>query len=155
LAGIREAANAIPAKDDEGFVVRDAKFRRVKVKSEQYVQWSHLKDGWSQTRAWDVTINGEQEEVLAYFPEHAAQLAEYRALLNDWSALVTLTYQRIQRILEQKAFAAEATKTPYAATLFSLRQGRYADPQTWLAAMGPSAREKVLAYMLDDQAVPA
>ena len=56
--------------DQEGFVVRDKDFRRVKIKSRLYLQLHHLKGNGvlSRKRIWDVVCS-QDFEILAYFPE--------------------------------------------------------------------------------------
>lgn len=56
--------------DQEGFVVRDKDFHRIKIKSRLYLQLHHLKGNGvlSRKRIWDVVCS-QDFEILAYFPE--------------------------------------------------------------------------------------
>lgn len=65
-----EAAREMDA-DEEGFVVCDGNFNRMKVKSPKYLELAYLHNNgiWSDKRMLDVIIKGEEAEVLSYFPE--------------------------------------------------------------------------------------
>lgn len=57
--------------DQEGFVVVDHKFNRIKIKHPDYVRLHHMKgnDGPSYKRMLEIVVKGESDEVLSYFPE--------------------------------------------------------------------------------------
>jgi len=80
-AGI-EAAKELPV-NEEGYVVCDSKFNRVKVKSPTYVNLHHIKGNGvlSFARGIDLVRDNELEEVLTYFPEFAKHLDKIR---NDF-----------------------------------------------------------------------
>lgn len=55
----------------EGFVVCDANYNRVKIKSAFYVKLHHAKDNqFTYDNAIKIVMKGEVEEFLAYFPEY-------------------------------------------------------------------------------------
>lgn len=58
--------------DEEGFVVVDKDFNRIKIKSPQYIAAHYLKNNGVQTteRLLNIIIEGEEEEFLNYFPEY-------------------------------------------------------------------------------------
>lgn len=58
--------------DDEGYVVRDKNFNRVKIKSPEYVKIHKMANNGnlSMRRAVDVFMENEIDELLAYFPEY-------------------------------------------------------------------------------------
>ena len=74
------ATKAMPW-DEEGYVVCDGKFNRVKVKSPSYVAAHHLKGNsvMSYTRAIELVRANEIEEICKYFEEFRAVLEECKA----------------------------------------------------------------------------
>ena len=71
--------------DEEGYVVVDASFNRVKAKSLAYLRIHRLKDAsghFSDRRIFDIVKAGETEEVLAYFPEYKSLFLSMKEKLN-------------------------------------------------------------------------
>lgn len=70
LANCLAAAREMGA-DEEGFVVCDENFNRMKIKSPKYLELAYLHNNgvWSDKRMLSVIIKGEDAEVLSYFPE--------------------------------------------------------------------------------------
>ena len=86
--------------NEEGYVVVDKYFHRVKIKSPQYVAAHHLALNGTPTEAriFDIVEKGEKNEFLTYFPEYRElfEQVEYKKnnfkielkqLLNDYNAL--------------------------------------------------------------------
>ena len=75
LDAVLSAANALNINndkiiEDEGFVVVDNKWRRVKIKSPLYLSAHYLKGNkLSFNRCLDIITHNEEDEYLAYFPE--------------------------------------------------------------------------------------
>lgn len=106
----------------EGYVVVDQYYNRVKVKHPGYVALHHAKDGMTRKAFAEIVRNGETSEVLAAFPEFKPIMDEvkikYEALVNATEA----DYTAIQGVASDKEFAQEALKTRCSAALFSLRR---------------------------------
>ena len=73
--------------NNEGFVVCDKNFNRVKVKSPTYVALHHMKNNnvLSYARGIEIVRGNELDEVLTYFPEFAEHLHKIKA---DYEASV-------------------------------------------------------------------
>lgn len=117
----------------EGYVVVDGSFRRIKVKHPGYVALHHAKDGMSRRAMAEVVRSGETAEVIAAFPELGAMFAEMKTRLDALVAELENDYARIAGIAEQKAFALEAVKTRSSAPLFALRAKKTPSIRAWLA----------------------
>ena len=80
------AAQCLNPMEQEGFVVVDRNWRRLKIKSAGYVAIHHLKDrpGGSYTarRLLEIARNNEGDEFLAYFPQLARQHSQAHAALS-------------------------------------------------------------------------
>jgi len=91
LTSIDECVNAAKelGADEEGYVVCDNHFNRVKVKSPTYVALHHMKNNGvlSYERGIEIVRGNELDEVLNYFPEfkeHLLQIKEkYDKFYND------------------------------------------------------------------------
>jgi hypothetical protein len=72
-------------KDEEGYVVCDKDFNRVKVKSPLYVSLHTLAGNYvlSYERALDIVRSNEVDEVLSYFPEFKDSLMAVKARLDE------------------------------------------------------------------------
>ena len=83
-----KAAKELP-DDEEGYVVCDSGFRRVKVKSPRYVQLHYMAGNqtWSASRVIDIIRDNEVSEYVAYFPKFKAAFdvvkAKYDAYVGE------------------------------------------------------------------------
>lgn len=116
----------------EGYVVVDSAFRRIKVKHPGYVALHHAKDGLSQKAIVEIVRSGESSEVLTAFPEFAPMVDETRTRFNDLVNAIESDFARLRIIQEQKAFAAEALKTRCSGALFALRANKTSSARQWL-----------------------
>lgn len=75
--GVCRAAEALP-HDEEGYVVCDSNFHRVKIKSPYYITAHYFRTTFAPTRARlvEVITKGEVSELLAYCPELKEQVEE-------------------------------------------------------------------------------
>ena len=107
----------------EGYVVVDGAFNRVKVKSPAYVALHHAKDGLSERAFVDIARRGETSEVEAAFPEVAARLNEVRAGIVALRSIVANDFEAMRGEPDQKSFALRAVKRPWSGLLFAMRKG--------------------------------
>lgn len=109
----------------EGFVICDANFNRVKLKSLAYVALHHLRDslGGSRRALIEVVRNGEIDEVSANFPEYKDDLIKAKTALDDLVKQLEDDYIALRHIESQKEFALSlfARKCRCPSALFSLR----------------------------------
>ncbi|MCC0176315.1 2'-5' RNA ligase [Waterburya agarophytonicola K14] len=110
--------------DSEGYIICDREFKRIKVKSPQYVAISHLKTGFSSRRMLEIVVTNEGEEFLNYYPEWQElyqQIAtQYNALIEE----IEEQYYKYQNIPVQKDFAIAVKNLSYSGILFALRAGK-------------------------------
>jgi hypothetical protein len=114
---------AISPLSQEGYVVVDAAFNRVKMKHPGYVALHHAKDGMTTKAFVQIARSGETSEVVAAFPEFGPLVQEARSRVDALVAEVEGDYERLKHIEVQKDFAMEATKTRLPSALFTLRRG--------------------------------
>ena len=149
LDQILSAAAALDPFRAEGYVVCDAAFRRVKVKSPAYVAMAHLKDSLSPRRMLDVIRAGESDEFLSYFPElrptYDVVLAKVNALCDE----VDADYERLAAVTDPRAFAAAAGATRWSSALFARRAGKCDSARAFAATCTRQAIERAMGVTVD------
>jgi hypothetical protein len=137
LADLLTTFDAMSPLEQEGYVICDAEFRRIKVKHPGYVALHHAKDGMGPKAFLQIALAGETSEVEAAFPEFAAPLAEIRDRVSELESKVAGEYETIRHIEVQKDFALRATKMTLPAALFCLRNGKSPNVRAFLRGMNP------------------
>ena len=120
-----KASEALNPLEHEGFVVVDANFNRIKVKSPAYVMLHHAKNSLSKKLICEVIRKGEASEfelALNSFPELRKVFDEIFEKDANCRFTAFMAYQSIKNIETQKEFALEATKYPFASILFQMRK---------------------------------
>jgi hypothetical protein len=124
ISQIEAAALALDPMKNEGFVVVDANFNRVKIKSPSYVMIHHMKDGFGQRRMIRLLQLGETSEVLSYFPEYVELFNEVQAKVDAMIATIEAEYAAIKHLTDRKEFALQAVKSKNSGVLFALFLGK-------------------------------
>lgn len=100
--------------DEEGFVVVDANWNRVKIKSPAYVAAHHLKDNGNvnRKRVLEIVEANETDEFLGYFPEYKKYFDDIKQSLEVFNKRLekgyeVLSYEARHHIIasERKYFA--------------------------------------------------
>lgn len=110
--------------DQEGYVVCDAAFNRIKIKTPAYVAVAHMRDNFGPIAAIEIVRQGETSEVGTYYPAYQEILDELRDKFNTLVDDLEKKYAQIQHISCQKEFALEAVRSPFSDCLFALRKGK-------------------------------
>ena len=124
ISEIEAAAIALNPMQNEGFVVVDKNFGRVKMKSPSYVMIHHLKDGFGQRRIIHLIQLGETSEVLSYFPEYQELFDQTKTAIDNMIAVTEAEYEAIKHLKDKKTFALEAVKSKNSGVLFALFLGK-------------------------------
>lgn len=121
---ISTAIQELDGVNHEGFIVVDAAFNRIKLKSPQYVALSHLKEGLTENRILEIVITNESDELLTYFPEYTEIYSKYQAAFDQLVAEIESVWQQYKNIEMQKDFALTIKHHPFSSVLFSLKNGK-------------------------------
>jgi hypothetical protein len=98
LDKIQEMFDSVDLEDFEGFVFRDrGTGNRVKVKDPEYVRKHHFLDETSYKRILPRILEGEEEEVLTYFPHLLPRVTEVKKYYDLFSEKV------VSKVLEWKS----------------------------------------------------
>lgn len=122
--GVLEALSKMNGAEQEGFVVVDANYNRIKMKCDDYVKLHKLKDSFSFKNLLDLIRANEQDELILHFPEYTQIEAKIRTRLVELQKHLEDTYTTIKDKVSQKDFALEAVKSRMSAALFALRKGQ-------------------------------
>lgn len=152
LDDVLKSLEFIPATEGEGYVVCDAKFNRVKIKTPQYVALHHMRDGMGSKRMLEVVRSNESEEFLTYFPEfrsmHAQVKEKYLGLFNQieaaWNKVKDMPTGSTPEEIKQckKDFALSIKDVPFNGILFGLRNGN-------IESVKQGLRETHIKYLME------
>lgn len=128
--------------DHEGYVVCDAAFNRVKVKSPLYVSAHYMRsdDGTlSHRRAAELIKENQTEEFLTYFPEYTEDFAKIRGTLDAYSGRIDRTYAKLVSLglgsrKEQAAWILANAKD-ISGCLFKMLDGKITAGREWIYAL--------------------
>jgi len=121
-----ELLSEMKGEEQEGFVVVDTNFNRIKMKCPNYVALHHLADNLLSMRLimQNVVLKEETAEVAAVFPEYEELLWEadrrYHELLDELNDL----YESCKDIEDQKEFALKVKDCRCSGALFAFRAGK-------------------------------
>lgn len=111
--------------ENEGMVVRDLNFRRLKLKSPDYLRAAKaVGNAASDKQKLALIVGGKLDDALSHLPAWAKmRVEEIGDALNEIAKHLEGMYGAIKDLDTQKEFAAYATKLPCYAQLFDMRKG--------------------------------
>lgn len=120
--------------NEEGYVVCDRNFNRVKVKSPTYVSLHHMKNNGvlSYARGVEIVRGNELDEVLTYFPEFRPHLEEIRVRYE----------KKVSDVREAKAKLDEFVRS------------NGWDRQPWWISNGGQRRKDVAVWIMKNFPIP-
>lgn len=127
-----EMTKGMKGVEQEGFVVvevdEDTKeYKRVKLKCENYVNLSHLKDFCtaSKRQMLEIIRKNESSEFLQYFPQFTDMFHEIKIKYERLLGRIEGAYEIVKDIdpNDAKLFAQWAKKSKYSGPLFNMRHG--------------------------------
>jgi hypothetical protein len=115
------AADALDPLQQEGFVVVDHRFHRVKIKSPRYVVLHHLKGESTPRRAVELWQTGEAGELLAHFPELASVITPIHERLDNIARSAADAHDEARcRGIDRKGYALMAKRYTFSAVMFRM-----------------------------------
>ena len=138
-----EAAKSLPA-DEEGFVVVDGNWKRVKIKNPTYLRL-HRMIANNDLQKYDIIkmlLENEQDEFLCYFPEYGGAFDKLKRVLDDFKSKLEGNFERFATIhTSRKELAEDILKTDPENSFYYFRRigGEYS-VETYLLSL---PKEKV------------
>lgn len=115
LSDVEEAAKALPW-DEEGYVVCDKDYNRVKIKSPEYIKAHHsgLNGNITKERLLDLILENEQTELLIYYPEYSRKIDDLKNKMNNFKHYINILVDTINpdSYSDRKAFAEKVKEYP-------------------------------------------
>lgn len=125
---VRRAAATLDGSLVEGFVVCDARFHRVKIKSPDYVSKAWMfplcpsRAAINPRRLLQLVISGAGPEFALYNPSYRDEIRELQRTYDRFCAEVEDLYRTLEPIEDQREFARQAGQRVYANLLFRMRK---------------------------------
>lgn len=128
--------------NQEGYVIRDRYFNRIKIKSPEYVKAHYLKgDGKLTTkRILGILRENEKDEFLAYFPEYKENFVQIERKLKTYKEDMRIYKQEVfkwrDRLkLDRKAIAQNilAKRKEDSAFCFAICDNKVKDEEEWVS----------------------
>lgn len=108
----------------EGYVVVDDLFQRIKIKHPSYVAMHHAKDSFTPKNFLEIIRGGESNEFISYFPEFQIQMNNIRIQYEKLIEKIHRDWEKYKIIPTQKDFALAVKHLKYSGVLFNLRSGK-------------------------------
>lgn len=138
-----QAVNARGA-DHEGFIVCDAYGRRIKVKSDVYVQLHRVR-GNGEPNFSELYLNDDLEEFLLHFPDYSVKFNYLVDRLDDIAWFVE-RFVSVYSKYSQKEFAGIVMehRPKVSGAMFGIRSGKFANFAEYVAQMKPKQLDALL-----------
>ena len=136
-----------PGYNDEGYVVVDKDYNRIKVKSPLYVSLNHVAQGvTTHGNIIDIIKKNEQDEFLTYFPEFRDVFNRILACIESFSNRQSEVLLMIASIEfdSRKEFAEAVNKTQCPACIFAIIDGKAQSPRDWILSR---PTDKIIEYI--------
>ena len=155
LNAVLDSFTVIDGVHQEGYVVVDSDFNRIKIKHPQYVALHHIKDGLGGGFKSLVRIvqANEGSEFLTYFPEYKG---DYDKVVADFTKLIDGLDEQYEIVFDacngnrgkvnRKDFALQATKLRIPSYFFTRLDGKVDNVRNYLKTMPIDSLMKLLGY---------
>ncbi len=142
-----EAASNIDPTKDEGYIICDDKFNRVKIKSPQYVALAHTLNSVAKNPANLIKVvqNNEGDEVISTYPHLKEEYDKLKKNYDNLYAEIAQQWEDNKNLAgNSKEFAAKIKGLWYKSCLFGLRTGKVKDIKEWMSNLDPKElKEKI------------
>lgn len=135
ITSLQDAIDTVATFDfkKEGFVVKDANYNRVKIKSAAWLRAHHMVNNHSLSleKILDLIIIGEDSEFLSYYPFYKDAFDKVSAEYNYILSIATLTADTAQYIISsgnaktKKEFVESVKNMKYPFIAYAVYDGKY------------------------------
>lgn len=135
ITSLQEAIDVAATFDfkKEGFVVKDANYNRIKIKSDAWLRAYHMVNNHSLSleRILNLIISGEDSEFLSYYPFYKDAFDKVSAEYNYILSIITLTADTAQYIISsgnaktKKEFVDIVKNMKYSFIAYAVYDGKY------------------------------
>jgi hypothetical protein len=131
LEDIIEGAKAL-SNNEEGYVVVDKNYNRIKVKSPAYLMAHYLfgKANFTDKRIVEILKTGEEQEVLNYFPEFKNDFDKIKYEINYFVGKIYILYCSLLSITDRTEYVATIKTCNYDKNYFPFFMKLFDNPNT-------------------------
>ena len=136
---VKEKIAEINPLEEEGFVLVDKNFNRIKIKSEAYLLLSRCRDslGKSAKARLEIILLDKLDDVYSTQPEWIQKkLDDVKDAIKQLNTEIKNNYNEYQLLPSQKDFALAVKNYPYSDALFALRKGKVQSAMEWIVSSG-------------------
>jgi hypothetical protein len=160
LEAVKQKVSEINPLDEEGYVLIDENFNRIKIKSDAYLLLSRSRDnlGKSARARLEIILIDKMDDVWPIQPKWIQEkLTSMKEAIRTLALYIDLQYVQVCDIEGQKDFALEIKGLPYKDALFQLRSKKVESAIDWVRNYGLKNSRKLLDLLkivvedLDDQ----
>lgn len=119
LQEVLDVVKNLNGYEQEGFVICDKNYNRIKIKSPDYILKHRLTEQ-STDDFLQIIINGEVSELLTYFPKYKETIEKYINALEKMTKEITEVWENNKEIKDKKTFALNVVKYKCSSILFKL-----------------------------------
>ncbi len=123
IEGMNKSFDSIDPLKQEGYVVVDRDFKRVKLKHPGYVKLHHMVSSTSEKSLMEIVRNGEACEVAASFPQFKEQFESLKKRHDAFVFVINFNYNINKDLVSQKDFAMAVHEMSFCQILFMMRAG--------------------------------
>ena len=107
--------------NEEGFILVDEYFNRVKVKGTEYLALHKMRsNSYSLKGFLEVVLNDSQDDLVAYFPEYTPFITDIESKIKQLISDIETEISAVQFDADRKEFALQIKDKPYSSMLFKL-----------------------------------
>lgn len=131
--------------ENEGVVVKDDNFNRIKIKNPSYIAYNKLNDSLSTSArgCLEVVLLGKDDDVVPMMPPLIAnRIIQIKDATHKLINIVEKEYEEIRNIKDQKEFALIAQKSLWPAALFSLRRKKVESVREYMCSFSDNGHIK-------------
>lgn len=118
--------------NDEGFVICDKNYNRIKIKSPEYVQIHHMRDFFTDKGIIEIIKNNEIDEVLTYFPEFKNKVKDIQNKINKIASELDKDISLEIKKYIRKDLAEYAKSKKYPHLIFQYYDNKVHNAEEWI-----------------------
>lgn len=144
---LKSACKKLNPMEQEGFVVCDNEFNRVKMKSPQYINIGFLRgieDQFVNRYMLEIVRTNEGSEFLAYKPEYTEIYQNVKKKYDDLLNELETHYESVKHIEDNREFGIKCKETRIPNIFFSLKKGKVKSIKDALYNMNIKKLEEIL-----------
>jgi hypothetical protein len=153
LEAVKEFVQTRNPLEHEGFVLVDANFNRIKLKSDSYCLMAHQRDGLGKSNKarLELILSEKDDDVMSILPPYVQdKITLLKSKLVSLVSSIDRVYDEIKDTETQKDFAMLALKHRFSGVLFALRSGKVTTAIEWFKNASPKSTLEWLNMEEDD-----